>query len=78
MLAWCLFFNPPFQFKNTAGHAGNDDDALKHHWCSHWLIDYGLPFGLTTFLGIMSLMGIVVRNGIILIDYAEELRTKME
>ena len=36
----------------------------------------GYPFGLTSFLGIMSLMGIVVRNGIILIDYAEELRSK--
>lgn len=36
----------------------------------------GYPFGLTSFLGVMSLMGIVVRNGIILIDYAEELRTK--
>lgn len=40
------------------------------------LIFTGYPFGLTSFLGIMSLMGIVVRNGIILIDYAEELRTK--
>lgn len=40
------------------------------------LIITGYPFGLTSFLGIMSLMGIVVRNGIILIDYAEELRTK--
>jgi multidrug efflux pump subunit AcrB len=40
------------------------------------LIVTGYPFGLTSFLGIMSLMGIVVRNGIILIDYAEELRTK--
>ncbi|PTB97342.1 AcrB/AcrD/AcrF family protein [Marivirga lumbricoides] len=39
-----------------------------------WLTGY--PFGLTSFLGIMSLMGIVVRNGIILIDYAEELRNK--
>lgn len=37
-----------------------------------WLTGY--PFGLTSFLGIMSLLGIVVRNGIILIDYAEELR----
>lgn len=36
----------------------------------------GYPFGLTSFLGIMSLMGIVVRNGIILIDYARELQTK--
>ncbi|MBX2900280.1 MAG: efflux RND transporter permease subunit [Cyclobacteriaceae bacterium] len=40
------------------------------------LVITGYPFGLTTFLGIMSLMGIVVRNGIILIDYAEELRVK--
>ncbi|MBK7909100.1 efflux RND transporter permease subunit [Candidatus Pollutiaquabacter sp.] len=40
------------------------------------LIITGYPFGLTSFLGIMSLMGIVVRNGIILIDYAEELRSE--
>ena len=40
------------------------------------LVLTGYPFGLTSFLGIMSLMGIVVRNGIILIDYAEELRNK--
>jgi multidrug efflux pump subunit AcrB/outer membrane protein TolC len=32
------------------------------------------PFGLTSFIGIIGLMGIVVRNGIILIGYAEELR----
>lgn len=37
-----------------------------------WITGY--PFGLTSFLGIMSLLGIVVRNGIILIDYAEEIR----
>jgi multidrug efflux pump subunit AcrB len=40
------------------------------------LVFTGYPFGLTSFLGLMSLMGIVVRNGIILIDYAEELRNK--
>lgn len=34
----------------------------------------GLPFGVTCMLGIVSLMGILVRNGIIMIDYAEELR----
>lgn len=39
-----------------------------------WITGY--PFGLTSFLGVMSLLGIVVRNGIILIDYAEELREK--
>ena len=36
----------------------------------------GYSFGMTASLGIMSLMGIVVRNGIILVDYAEELRHK--
>ena len=36
----------------------------------------GYAFGMTASLGIMSLMGIVVRNGIILVDYAEELRHK--
>jgi len=35
---------------------------------------FGFPFGLTAFLGVISLMGIVVRNGIILVGYAEELR----
>lgn len=33
----------------------------------------GYPFGFTAFLGVISLMGIVVRNGIILVGYAEEL-----
>ena len=34
----------------------------------------GYPFGLTSFIGIIGLMGIVVRNGIILVTYAEQLR----
>ncbi len=33
----------------------------------------GNPFGFTSFMGIISLMGIVVRNGIILVGYAEHL-----
>lgn len=33
----------------------------------------GNPLGFTAFMGIISLMGIVVRNGIILVDYADEL-----
>ncbi len=32
------------------------------------------PFSLTGFIGIIGLMGIVVRNGVILVTYAEELR----
>jgi len=35
----------------------------------------GVDFGLTCFLGIISLMGILVRNAIIMYDYAEELRS---
>lgn len=34
----------------------------------------GVDFSVTCILGIVSLMGILVRNGIIMIDYAEELR----
>ena len=36
----------------------------------------GNPFGFTAFMGIISLIGIVVRNGIILVDYADELAIK--
>jgi len=36
----------------------------------------GQSMSMTGTLGIISLMGIIVRNGIIMIDYAEELRTK--
>lgn len=39
-----------------------------------WLMK--LDFGVTCVLGITSLMGIIVRNGIIMVDYAEELREK--
>lgn len=38
------------------------------------LLITGYPFGFTSFLGLLALCGIVVRNGIILIDHAEELR----
>lgn len=34
----------------------------------------GYAFGVTALIGVISLMGIVVRNGIIYISYAEELR----
>jgi multidrug efflux pump subunit AcrB len=36
----------------------------------------GVEFGMTAVLGLISLMGIIVRNGIIMIDYAEELRVR--
>ena len=34
----------------------------------------GYPFGFTSFLGVIGLMSVVVRNGIILVGYAEELQ----
>ncbi len=40
------------------------------------LVIQGLPFGVTCVLGLVSLMGIIVRNGIIMYDYAEELQEK--
>lgn len=38
------------------------------------MMDY--PFGFTSFIGLLALCGIVVRNGIILIDFADEMRLK--
>lgn len=39
-----------------------------------WIL--GKDFSLTAILGFVSLMGILVRNGIIMLDYAQELRQK--
>jgi multidrug efflux pump subunit AcrB/outer membrane protein TolC len=36
------------------------------------LVVTGNPFGFTSFMGVISLCGIVVRNGIILVDYCNE------
>ncbi len=38
----------------------------------------GLEVSVTAILGIISLMGILVRNGIIMLDYAEELRREQK
>ncbi|AUD02754.1 efflux RND transporter permease subunit [Spirosoma pollinicola] len=40
------------------------------------LLITGNPFGFTAFMGLISLSGIVVRNAIILVDYANELIRK--
>jgi len=37
---------------------------------------FNLDFGLTAVLGLVSLVGIIVRNGIILFDYAENMRVE--
>ena len=36
------------------------------------------PFGLMTFIGVISLAGIVVNNAIVLVDYVEQLRARGE
>ncbi len=38
------------------------------------LLVLGYPFGLTCFIGIINLCGVVIRNGIILIDYTNQIR----
>lgn len=38
-----------------------------------WILD--LKFSLTSYLGLVSLIGLVVRNGIIMFDFAEQLRS---
>ena len=40
------------------------------------LLIVGYPFGVTSFIGLIGLMGITVRNGIILVDYAMQLVEK--
>ena len=37
---------------------------------------FGIDFSMTAVLGLISLVGIIVRNGIIMFEYAEELRFK--
>ncbi len=39
-----------------------------------WL--FGLDFGMTSVLGVVSLIGIIVRNGIVMYEYAETLRSE--
>lgn len=42
--------------------------------CSFGLWIFGFDFGLTSVLGLISVVGIIVRNGILMFEYAEELR----
>ena len=50
--------------------------ALCLFGASLGLVVFKLDFGLTAVLGLISLVGIIVRNGIILFEYAEELHFK--
>jgi multidrug efflux pump subunit AcrB len=40
------------------------------------LLIIGYPFGITSFMGLIGLLGIVTRNGIVFVSYANELREK--
>ena len=48
--------------------------ALCLFGSSFGLWAFNKDFGITSVLGLISLVGIIIRNGIILFDYAEELR----
>ncbi|CUT06694.1 efflux RND transporter permease subunit, partial [Candidatus Kryptonium thompsonii] len=37
---------------------------------------FGVPFGLTAFMGLIMLVGIVVNNAIVLVDYTNLLRAR--
>lgn len=50
--------------------------ALCLFGASLGLVVFHLDFGLTAVLGLISLVGIIVRNGIILFEYAEDLHFK--
>lgn len=51
---------------------GSSSLCLFGAFFGEWL--FGLDFGMTSVLGIVSLIGIIVRNGIIMYEYAETLR----
>jgi len=70
-----IFFILLFHFKGLK-HAGLSlvTMPLSLFGAGLGLMLTGYPFGFTSFIGMLSLCGIVVRNGIILIDFAEEMR----
>jgi multidrug efflux pump subunit AcrB len=68
-----------FQFKTTkTALLVMSTMLLSLFGASFGLYIVGYPFGMTSFIGIIGLMGITVRNGIILVDYAIELIHKEE
>jgi multidrug efflux pump subunit AcrB len=70
-----IFFILLFHFKGLK-HAGLSlvTMPLSLFGAGLGLILTGYSFGFTSFIGMLSLCGIVVRNGIILIDFAGEMR----
>lgn len=71
----CIFFILLFQFrriKTTTLIMATM--PLSLFGATFGLIVTGNPFGFTAFIGLISLCGMVVRNGIILVDYANNHR----
>ncbi|MDR0408866.1 MAG: efflux RND transporter permease subunit [Spirochaetaceae bacterium] len=66
-----------FQFKN-ARHAFlvMSSMPLALVGATAGLLLMGYPFGTTSFMGLIGLLGIVTRNGIVFVSYANELREK--
>ncbi|MDP4208555.1 MAG: efflux RND transporter permease subunit [Bacteroidota bacterium] len=72
-----IFFILLFQFKKTKLSALiMSTMLLSLPGAAIGLKLMGYPFSITAFIGITSLCGMVVRNGIILIDYAREIKEK--
>ena len=70
-----IFFILVFHFKKISLALVNlSSMALCILGAAIGLLITGYDMSLTGILGVVSLMGILVRNGIIMIDYAEELR----
>jgi multidrug efflux pump subunit AcrB/outer membrane protein TolC len=72
-----IFFILLFQFKKTKlSFLIMSTMLLSLPGAAIGLKVMGYPFSLTAFIGITSLCGMVVRNGIILIDYAREIKER--
>lgn len=70
-----IFFILLFHFKRISLALVNlSSMSLCVFGASIGLLITGYDMSLTCILGVVSLMGILVRNGIIMLDYAEELR----
>ena len=73
--ALIIFFILLFHFKRISLALVNlSSMSLCIFGAAIGLLVTGFDVSLTCILGVVSLMGILVRNGIIMLDYAEELR----
>lgn len=72
-----IFFILVFHFKNvTLGVLVFVSTAFSFLGAAIGMVIMNMEFSMTSVLGLVSLIGIIVRNGIIMYDYIEELRHK--